>query len=285
MNNSISLYEKLNENNKKFKIKRLTYNDLKDDISLHHKGKLLKPISSGIVRLDPHFNFFEGMLCLLTGYPGSGKTELMKFLAFNLALTGKKAAIFSPESMTAILCDEIINIAANSGIDEPEAFVNDHFTFLEINENEGMPEMDQIIQEFEALALEDYKLFVIDPMNWITSSSYVNQNIAEALRIILTEFKQLAQRTKSIVLYIEHPKTPTPNKDGRYPECSVFMVHGGTMHFKKCDGILIVHRLTNEGMTDNDPIELNVAKLKNQKYLGRPGKIKLEYDYRTGIYI
>lgn len=285
MNDAQRLIAELDGANKKFAVKRLLYEDLKADINLHHQGKLIKPLSTGIAKLASHFNFHEGMLCLLTGYPGSGKTELMKFLAFNQAKSGNKVAIFSPESITAILCDEIVNIAANSGVKNSEEFVQDNFVFLEINGNDGMPEVDQLLQEFEALSLEDFKFFVIDPMNWITSSSYQNQNIAESLRIILTKFKQFAQRTKSVFLYIEHPKTPSPNKDGKYPLCNIFMVHGGTMHWKKIDGALIVHRLTSyDGMSDSDDVDLEVAKLKNQKYLGRPTTVQLDYDYRTGIY-
>lgn len=223
----------------------------------------------------------------------SGKSEIIRFFAVNWTLNGNgKVCIFSPESDTPILMHEVINAIQSTGTwnyDTASEFVDKYFTFLEINDNVGMPEIKSMIEEMESKEKDGFNFFIIDPMNWLTSSQY-NGNTFEALRLTLTFLKQFAKRTKSVVGYVEHPKTPSPNREGEYPKANIFMVNGGTMHNNKIDACLIMHRQRSEDqygiktMTSSDLIVLEVAKLKMQKYLGTPDTIELNYDYRTGNY-
>lgn len=287
MNDAEKLFKQLTQENEKFAVVRKKYNDYANEIDLHHKGQLIKPIKTGIQKLDQHFSFCVGQLVLLTGYSQSGKSEFSKFAAVRFVIeNGGNVAIFSPESRTPLFLDELAVVSGALGIDDPASFVDKHFTIVEINDMSGMPDVDQILKEFEMLSLEDHNFFILDPMNWVTSNSYMNQMMVESLRIVLTRFKQFAIKSDSIVLYVEHPKTPQPNKDGEYPRCNVFMVNGGIMHNNKTDANLVIHRQKSfdGSMTESDSIELEVAKLKDQKYLGRPSTVTLDYDFRTGVY-
>lgn len=287
MNDALSIFNELTKQNENFAVQRKSVSDYKSEIDLHDKGQLIKPIRTGIPQLDFHFNFCEGQLVLLTGYPQSGKSEFSKFLAVNFCKNHNgKAVIFTPESRTPVFLYELIVLASEMGLHEPEQYINEHISIIEINDMNGMPNLDQILTEFDALALEDYKFFVIDPMNWLTSNTYQSNTMYEALRITLTRLKQFAHRIKGVVVYIEHPKTPHANKDGSYPACNVFMVNGGVMHNNKCDAILILHRNKGEQgeMSDSDMVDIEVAKLKDQRYLGRPSTVTLNYDWKTGRY-
>jgi hypothetical protein len=282
----------------KLSITNATFDDYVEDIQKHRRGELIIPIPTGVKALDPHFNFCEGQLNLFTGYPQSGKSEILRFLSCNWARLregNNRVAVFSPESRTPVLIDDtIITMAGqprghnNTALfNAAEKIVKDRFVFTEIGD--GMPSIDEIMQNVEMLAKDDVGFFIIDPMNWITSSNYT-QMMYESLRLVLTELKQFSKKTASVTNYVEHPKTPQPLKDGTYPRANVFMTNGGAMHFNKCDGIVIMHRLKNadpQGRAvhgDNDNVEFEVAKLKDQKYLGRPATIELAYDWRTGVY-
>lgn len=257
-------------------------------------GKYIVPLTTGISKIDSHFNMFAGMLFCVSGYPQSGKSEFCNYLLINHVVNGGgKCCVFSPESDTPILKTEYINtLSYRMKIEwrQAKAIVNDYFIFIEIKDDQGMPDIKNLIDNFSELSKEGFNFFLIDPMNWVTSSMYTNQGSFESLRLTLTYLKQFAKASKSIVGYVEHPKTPIPNRDGSIPSCSVFSINGGVMHNNKCDAILILHRqrqIDENGKnisSNNDPILLEVAKLKMQKYLGTPSTITLEYDWKTGIY-
>lgn len=280
--------------NENLSFKGSTIEDSRDDIKAILDGTYIQPIQTGIYSLDGKFSMFYGMLLLITGFPQSGKSELSNFLACQHVINGRgKACIFSPESDSAILKTEIINTIKhilNCKWTEAKEYANERFIFLEIVDDVGMPEIKNMIEYFERLELEGFNMFIIDPMNWVTSSLYTNQGMFESLRLTLTYLKQFAKRSKSIMIYVEHPKTPIPNKDGSIPMCSVFSVNGGVMHNNKCDAVLILHRqrqIDDHGKgksSNNDPVLLEVAKLKFQKYLGTPDNVMINFDFKTGIY-
>lgn len=270
--------------------------DYKDDIKAIRDGTYIKPLSTGISGLDPMFKYHYGMLLLITGYPQSGKSELARFIMCNHVINhGDKVCMFSPESDTPILindCSNTIHHITGMSLSEADKIVQEKFVFQEIRDSRGMPNIEQMNNHFRNLYEDGFKFFIIDPMNWVTSSLYTNANMVEALRLTLTALSQTAKRkdNKCVVAYVEHPKTPQPGKDGQIPKCTIFSTNGGAMHNNKVDGCLIAHRERypdNQDIkisTDSDPVLLEVAKLKNQKYLGIPGSLKLHFDWKTGIY-
>jgi replicative DNA helicase len=291
MNDAESFLNEYREQNEKCVFRSSTTNDYSNELDQINNGQYIQPIRTGIDKLDHCFKFFAGMLFLITGFPQSGKSEIIRFFAVKWAMNGNgKICIFSPESDTPILIHEVIKaVQGNWSFDVAKKFVSERFIFLEITENVGMPEIKSMIDEMESKRKEGFNFFIIDPMNWLTSSQY-NANTFEALRLTLTYLKQFAKRTRAVVGYVEHPKTPTPNRDGDYPKANIFMVNGGTMHNNKIDACLIMHRERNENefgiktMTDQDMVILEVAKLKFQKYLGTPDSVQLHYDWRSGNY-
>ena len=291
MNDAEDILKTFKDENEKLVFNHVKVSDVREEIKSVYNGTYINPISTGIEKLDEHFNTFLGMLFLITGFPQSGKSELLRFIACNWVKSGRgKVCFFSPENETPILYTEIINsVRGNMDYKVAEDFVNEHFEILEINENNGLPEIKSMIDEMEEQSIRGYNFFIIDPMNWLTSTTY-NGNGFEALRATLTFLKQFAKRTKSVVGYVEHPKTPIPNKDGSYPKANIFMVNGGTMHNNKIDGCLIMHRIKqidNDGisvMSQSDHVIVEVAKLKFQKYLGTPNSVTLNYDWQTGNY-
>lgn len=298
MNDAQTFLAEYKTQNEQCHFKNTNADDYTEELGKIHDGTYIKPISTGIRRLDPHFNLFLGMLCLITGYSQSGKSELIKFITANWVLNGNgKVCIFSPESDTPILINEYIHACMNhlgQGWAESRNLFNEYFTILEISDEIGMPDINFIIEEMSNARKSGYNFFVIDPLNWLTTTQY-NANAFEAIRLTLTYLKQFAKRNseggKSVVCYVEHPKTPQPNKDGIYPKASIFSVNMGVMHNNKVDGALIIHRekktnvFETDSMSEQDAVLIEVAKLKMQKYLGRPDTIEVSFNPETGEYV
>ena len=103
------------------------------------------------------------------------------------------------------------------------------------------------------------------------------------------------------MIYVEHPKTPTPVK-GKIPRATAFSLAGGTMHYNKCDVMVIMHKLNDEELEemvksgeilskvlDNNSKNIKFVlfesvKIKSQRINGIPGKVVLQYDLITGRY-
>ena len=268
--------------------------DYEEDLQKIINKTYITPVTTGIAQLDPHFNMFMGMLFIVTGYPQSGKSEFLRFMACSYICNSRgKVAIFSPESDTPILMMDIITTIqalTKYSYQDSKKIANEYFEFIEIRDNKGMPDIQAMMDSFDDLNERGFNFFIIDPMNWVTSSLYTNQGAFESLRLTLTQLKQFAKRTKSIVAYVEHPKTPQPNREGEYPPCNIFSVNGGTMHNNKVDGAIILHRQKQEDefgkrvSSQNDPVLCEIGKLKMQRYLGTPSNVVLKFDFKTGIY-
>ncbi len=54
--------------------------------------------STGWPSIDQHYTVAPGQLSIVTGWPGSGKSEWLDALAVNLSQAGWKFAVFSPEN-------------------------------------------------------------------------------------------------------------------------------------------------------------------------------------------
>lgn len=295
MNDFDNFADQWRQQNEKLNLETKRAEDYAAELEAVASGNYITPISTGLTCLDPYFNFFYGMLALFTGYGQSGKSEILKFFAcVHVFMKRGRVAIFSPESETPILIDECIRTVCflmNVDYKTGRKIVQEYFYFLVIAEEVGMPEVDDIIKESELLSKNHgVNFYTIDPMNWLTSSNYTN-GMFEALRLTLTYLKQFAKRSRSIVTYVEHPKTPQMLKDGSYPPANWRMVNGGTMHFNKVDALVVMHRrkqvdpvTQSEIMSNSDDVIFDVQKLKMQRYLGHPRPVELSFNFKTGIY-
>ena len=274
-------WKKLNEESQ---IKPVSFQDCLPQMELHRQGKLIEIVPPPLHSLSGAFAWALERLYIFSGYPNSGKTEILRYMANHYTLaTGHGCAMFTPEATTAIFYDELL-IQTHSLIgSDAQSHIQNHWRILEVEE--GMPNVSQLVEVMKELReKQNYRMFIIDPMNWVASDSW------EGLRIALTVLKQFAKKTQSIVCYVEHPKTPQANKDGEYPKVSSFLINNGVMHWNKVDCMCLIHRersldvYGNAKSSESDTILFEVVKMKDQKYLGRPGSVQLRYHWQTHSY-
>ena len=221
-----------------------------------------------------------------------------------------KVVMYSPESNTYELITnlarayigknvnpEFDNVCTKEEYDKGLDFIQDHFVFLE--NQEELPSVAGLLNTFERLSNKGFGCFVIDPMNWLVESNVGEKNLYNYLKVSLTNLKMFAKNFDKIVCYIEHPKTPAPVR-GKIPQATAFSLAGGTMHFNKTDCICLLHRMTKEDLEDKlskgdllareldnldnniNFVEFETVKMKSQRLNGKLGSQLLEYDFITG---
>ena len=294
--------------------KEIYVNDIRENLfDFYNEGYPLGE-TSHIKKLDENFRWRKGFVYCFSGYPQSGKSEILNYLMVLRAQHyGDKVVMYSPETNTSELvlnlCRSYLgknvnpnfdNICTKEEMEMALSFVNDHFVFLE-NQDE-MPSIKTLVKTFQRLSKKGYNNFLIDPLNWVVESNAGDSNnLYQYLKLTLTILKQFAKSSESIMVYVEHPKTPHAIK-GKIPKATAFSLAGGTMHFNKVDGMVVMHRLTDEDleekvksgeilarMLENKEkhirfVEFETVKMKSQRLNGILGSCIIEYDIITGRY-
>ena len=294
--------------------KEVSVFDVMSEIKSHFVEGYPMGETSHIQNLDKNFRWRKGFLYAFSGYPQSGKSEILNWLmVIRAKMYGDKILMYSPESNTKELVmdlcrsylgknvnPEFDDVCSEEEFDEAVEFIANHFMFLE--NNDDMPTIEVLIDKFEKFSEEGFSCFVIDPLNWVVESNAGESNLYQYLKLTLTILKQFAKSTQSMMIYVEHPKTPAPVR-GVIPRATAFSLAGGTMHFNKVDAMVVMHRLTDadveekvksgqilQRLLDNKKnhirfVEFEVVKMKSQRLNGSLGSCIIEYDLKTGRYL
>ena len=260
------------------------------------KGKPLG-YSTGIKLLDAIMRWrSRGGLYGLTAYPQAGKSELLKFLSVLAAqLYGWKTVMFSPEEETDDIIEDLVrtyigkntnktfkNQMMKSEWEKGLKFVEDHFIILEYD---GMVDFEKLIGEYDNICREDknFRIFITDPWNYVAEGSF-DQGGDKYLKTALTHMKTFSKRWQVHNIIVEHQNKPKPNNKGEIPKASVHNITGGSMWYKKCDTIIILHNYWTE-TTQDITVDFQTAKSKAQRYNGQRGTRALYFELATGRYL
>ncbi len=239
--------------------------------------------STGYPSLDPYIRFAKRYLAIITGYPSSGKSEWLDGALVNLSLSHQwKILYFSPENFpiqehVAKLAEKLVGKPVRQFTAQNEKtaldFLNMHFAWIDLE----YPTIDEIFawaqQRKETLGLD---CLVIDPWNGIRHErSGLRED--EYLMEVLTRLLNFARRENVFLAIVAHPKNPSKDKDGKFPDCTLYDISGGAMWRNKADYGIVIHR-PNMAI---HRLEVGVSKLK-QKWMGSVGRIPLDYDQKSG---
>lgn len=242
--------------------------------------------STGYNSLDEIIKLAKGYLAVISGFPGSGKSEWLDAVMVNCALLHNwKTLYFSPENYPiqehiAKLAEKLVGkwVRHFSEAEAEQALnrLNLHFAWIDIEKE--FPTVDQIfawaLERKQTLGLDS---LIIDPWNGVRHQKNVHQREDEYLAEVLTRISYFARRNHLFVAIVAHPKTIPKDKNGKLPRCAVSDISGGSMWWNKVDYAFICHR---EDRSKNQ-IEIEVSKCK-QKWMGTLGAKFLDYDRRSG---
>lgn len=278
MGNNLKIVENEIEN------KVFTKSDLMKQLSDYlAKGKA-KGYEIGLGCTDNLIRFETGKVCVITGIPQSGKTELLNF--FNMRLNQLhewRSVYYSPENhpigvylLQKLLCNykneyiefkDMIDSKYESDID----YLTTNFYFLN---HDIIDDIDIVLKEAESLINKDKKIKVVnlDPFNSF-EHQFSGHTETQYVGVFMNKLRKFASKNDVLVNLVAHP---TKVKEGE--KITGNSIYGSYNFFAKTDYAYVVHR-----HFDSEIVDFETLKIK-QKNLGSIGKYPLQYDWKSGNY-
>lgn len=265
---------------------------IKEVGSLYFKGQD-EGIRIGLGEFDELYRVRPGELTIVTGIPGSGKSEFLDQVIIHLAKNhGWHFGIFSPENQP--VQNHIIKfIEKMSGkpffknkqayrIEEQEiyghmAFCDEHI--FQIDPPESEMTIDGILKlATVCVRRHGVKGLIIDPWNEIEHRKPMNLSETEYISATLSKVRRWARANDVHTWIIAHPTKMQKGKDGKYPVPTPYDISGGAHWRNKADYAITVHRGDQYGTAD-----VFVQKVRF-KYVGRIGAAKFSWCPLSGRY-
>ena len=246
------------------------------------------PWYAGYPEFRHKMQFAPGMLSVVTGHPGHGKTSLMAQLWFNMASIHDlhvTVASFESSPMPAYrkmvrqfwaglpqaqMTDEQIRAA--------DAFIDDHYKFL-IDEYDS-PTLDWIYDKIFDRGNKP-NVLVIDPWNRIESKRQKDQTETDYILRSLIDLRVFAKDNNCHVQIIAHPA----KRDIRYREYSPILEDiAGSKHWDNIpDQGFCVHRPEFVDEAGNRRFDVELYHLKSRfEEIGWPCQFDMRFNPRTG---
>lgn len=251
--------------------------------------------STGWVRMDRHYTVAPGQLTVVTGWPGSGKSEFLDALLVNLSRQGWKFAMFSFENQPVSyhitkLLEKLARKPFGKGPtermtrDEVTEYTDElHQAFAFTETASGGFSLADVLEAaapYLAQFEEERRGLVIDPWNELEHWRPDNLSETEYVSKSLSMVRNWARTNRVHVWIVAHP-AKMRREDGKLPIPKPDMIAGSQHWWNKADCALTVFR--NFEDVNSPKVEVHVQKIRF-KHIGRPGIVDLVYDRVTGRY-
>lgn len=263
-----------------------TVSDFEQSLDYLFENGLQKGVMMGHSNVDNLISFETKRLCMVTGYPGSGKSEFIDEMAERLNMRyGWRFAYFSPENAPlAYHASKLI-----------EKFTGTKFDKTHLRDQEYAQVKRHMDQNFFFIMPEDYKLdtilekakylvrrrgikaLVIDPYNRLEDERG-GMKETDYISVLLDRLTKFAQQHDILIILMAHPTKPARTKDGKQAPPTLYDISGSAHFFNKADFGIVVHRDRT-----NNIVEIHVEKVKF-RHLGQPGVAYMKYNLNNGRY-
>jgi len=262
--------------------------DYSDDVQFLYDKGLMGGISTGYKGVDNIYTVLQGQLTVVTGLPGSGKSQFIDNVMVNLARDNDwKWAVASFENPPALHIVKLsecytgkpffdgVNPRMNQGdLAGAKEFVNNHFAFLDSKDGDPTT-IDSIIDRAKQAVMRlGVRGLVVDPYNYIAQSGGDNEH--QSISEMLTRMVQFARSHDLAIFFIAHPAKMRQNDNGTYPIPKGMHISGSAAWFAKADNGLTVHR-------EEGHVEIHSWKARF-KWIGTVGSCNLTFDPISGRY-
>ena len=227
-----------------------------------------------------------GRLAIVTGVPGSGKSEIVDYIITKMNLLyGWKAAFYTPENYPlkyhyAKIYEKFIgqhfSKAKSNEIEFDMAYEHIKDNFFYILDDFDMT-LDQILKGAEYFVKKKgINILVIDPYNRIEHERGKGERDDLYVNRFLNRLDRFAKINNLLVFLVAHPITL---RDKAVP--TLYDISGGANFFNKAEyGFTVSREKDEQGLMTNE-VEIYWQKVKF-KHLGKQGVSKLRYNYNNG---
>jgi twinkle protein len=253
---------------------------------LFDKG-FAEKVSTGMVDVDQLFSVSPGLLTVVTGIPGNGKSTFVDQIMVNLARQKEYvSAICSFENPPAVHIGKLMQMLYQKHffptedpgprmdrkeVEAIKPFVHRHFKFLQATDGKKVTPSSIIERIKTAVFRWGVQIVVIDPYNYIARPEKAESE-TQFIDDLLTELRLVASLYGVHIFFVAHPTKMPMDSEGNYQPPKGYSISGSSAWFSKPDFGLTVHRVPNT----------NKVKIVNWKtrydWLGKVGETSVIYD-------
>jgi twinkle protein len=270
--------------------------DLEAKLDALYVSGVLRGLSTGWKSLEPYYTVRAGEWTVVTGIPGSGKSNWVDALAVNLAKQhGWSFAVFSPENFPvenhlSRLIEHYARVPFRDGptprmsIEEMHRardWAKNHFRFI-LPPDDTDWTLDTIFEKALVLVRRHgINGIIIDPWNELDHSWPSSMTETQYISKTLKQMRQFNRRNFIHTFLVAHPQKLFRNKDGSYPVPGLYDISGSAHWYNKTDNGIVVWR--DLSGVSSPSVQVHVKKIKFRE-IGRIGMVELRYDLATGGY-
>jgi twinkle protein len=261
-----------------------------DDIYLNGYPKGIK---AGIEGFDNYFSLLEGLFTVVTGIPGSGKSEFIDFIMAKTALNHNwKWGIISFENTPPVFhATKIIEKLSGKAFDfrvnhthrvstyELEmykGYLSEMFFF--INTQDTDVTLEGLLKKIALLVMrKGIKGVLIDPWNYIEHKIESNETETQYISRALTTIRKAAIKLGIHIIVVAHP-TKLAKTNNKYDVPTLYNISGSAHFFNKTDNGFTVYRDFN-----TNEVTVHIQKIRFS-FLGKLGAVKYNYNTFTRQY-
>lgn len=264
-----------------------TISDFEQSLDALFESGWQKGVTIGYDNFDSLCSFETKRLCIVTGIPGSGKSEFIDEIAERLNMRyGWRFAYFSPENAPlAYHASKLIEkfTGCKFGRDtlpygeyqQVKMHLEHDFFFIS---PKGDFRIGTILDRAKFLVRKrGIKALVIDPYNRLENEQG-NRNETQYISSVLDMLTNFAQHNDVLIILMAHPTKQPKNKEGTIEVPTLYDISGSAHFYNKCDFGIIVHRDRL-----NERVEVRVSKVKF-RHLGQVGTAYFKYNLNNGRY-
>ena len=262
-----------------------------DDIDELYNYGFPDTARTGWVNFDQLLKFYPGMLTVITGSPGAGKSNFMDEVLMRLAKNNDwRIGVFSPENAeVSIHFARLAELYTGKGflpgsqnrMDYEEYagavnFIQDHFFFINPSADEYNLEK---IHEKARFFVRKYGInaLIVDPFATLEHQRDKDLNEQEYYARLLNGMKYFAREQNLHYFLVAHPRKLEDHKGGhRMP--SLYDIAGSAHFYNLTDNGFTVWRNFKTGQTT-----VNVQKVKH-KFIGQIGKTYFNFTRYNSSY-
>lgn len=265
-----------------------TVSDFEQSLDALFENGMQRGVTIGHDNFDRLCSFETKRLCIVTGIPGSGKSEFIDEIAERLNMRyGWRFAYFSPENAPlAYHASKLIEKFTGKKFSKDnlkygeykqvKEHLESNFFFISPADNFRV---DTILEKAKFLVRrKGIKALVIDPYNRLESQQG-NRNETQYISELLDKLTNFAQINDILIILMAHPTKQPKNKDGVIEAPTLYDISGSANFYNKADFGITVHRNRIE-----NTVEVHVQKVKF-KHLGECGECHFKYNINNGRYV